>query len=187
MKKKYITVSLAVLAAVTAGARSAEGIKIYINPGHGGHDADDRNVVIAPYTQGDPNGYWESNSNLDKGLALRDMLEAKGYTVQMSRITNTSDDDLPLSQIVKYSNASGADLFISIHSNATGTSNRVNYPIMLFRGYDDAPVKPEDKVFATILDEKLLENQTTVWTHTSPNIRGDWSFYKSWGTGTGSA
>ena len=181
-KKKIIVVAAAAALTYGAGARSAQGLKIYINPGHGGHDPDDRNVVIAPYAQGDPNGYWESNSNLDKGLQLRDMLQAKGYEVQMSRVTNTTDDDLALSTIVRLSNESGADLFISIHSNATGTSNRVNYPLMLFRGYDDKPVKPEDKVFATILNDHLLENQTTVWTHPNPNIRGDWSFYTSWGT-----
>lgn len=179
--KKLLTLILAA-GAVTAGARTANGLKIYINPGHGGHDADDRNVVIPPYAAGDPNGYWESNSNLSKGLQLRDMLEAKGYTVQMSRVTNTSDDDLGLSTIVRYSNESGADLFLSIHSNATGTSNRVNFPLILFRGYDDAPVKPQDKVLCEIIDRQLLENDATVWTHTNPNIRGDWSFYKSWGT-----
>lgn len=161
---------------------AADPIKIYINPGHGGHDSDDRNVVIPPYAQGDPNGYWESNSNLDKGLRLRDILEAKGYKVTMSRITNTTDDDLDLSTISSLANNSNSDFFFSIHSNATGTASRVNFPLMLFRGYTEQPISPEAKVMAGILDKYLLENQATVWTSTNPNISGDWTFYPSWGT-----
>ncbi len=181
MKIKYILSALLLPAmALSMSARDAKDIKVYINPGHGGHDADDRNVVIAPYTQGDPEGYWESNSNLEKGLALRDMLEAKGYTVVMSRVTNTSDDDLPLSTIVKLANNSGADIFFSIHSNATGTSSRRNFPLMLYRGWDDEPLKPQDRVVCEILNKQLLENQATYWTSTNLNIRGDWSFY-DWG------
>lgn len=181
MKKLLATLCISAIS-FGATARTAQGLKIYINPGHGGHDANDRNVVIPPYAAGDPNGYWESNSNLSKGLQLRDMLLAKGYQVQMSRVTNTSDDDLGLSKIAQLSTESGADLFISIHSNATGTPSRVNFPLMLFRGYDSDPEKPAAKEFCTILNKYLLENQATVWTHPNPNIRGDWSFYPSWGT-----
>ena len=185
-KKLILTLGAAAAVAMSTVAKTGEGLKIYINPGHGGHDADDRNVVIEPYAQGDPEGYWESNSNLTKGLILRDMLQAKGYTVVMSRVTNTSDDDLGLSTIVRLANESNADLFFSIHSNATGTVNRRNQPLMLYRGWDDAPDNPEDKVVAQILNKYLLENQTTVWTATGINVRGDWSFYPQWnGAGLG--
>lgn len=179
MKKTILSLLAAsAVLSMTAG----NGIKVYINPGHGGHDADDRNVVIYPYAQGDPEGYWESNSNLEKGLALRDMLQAKGYTVGISRVTNTTADDLGLSTISRLANDFGADLFFSIHSNATGTAARRNFPLMLFRGYDVQPVKPNDKVIATILNQHLLENEVTYWTSTATNVRGDWDFYKSWGT-----
>lgn len=185
MKKisyRTLATALAATAAMGLSARDAAGIKVYINPGHGGHDADDRNVVIAPYSAGDPNGYWESNSNLTKGLYLKQMLEAKGYTAYISRTTNTSADDLNLSTIVQLSNNSHPDVFVSIHSNATGLATRRNQPLMLFRGYDNQPAKPASKEFATVLNKHLLENQTTVWTGTSINVRGDWSFYPSWGT-----
>lgn len=181
---KIIAVAMtAMLAATTAigiQAKSAAGIKIYINPGHGGHESNDRNVVIPPYTLGDPEGYWESNSNLSKGLQLRDMLEAKGYTVVMSRTTNTEDDDLGLSTIVRLCNESKADVFFSIHSNATGTVSRRNSPLMLFRGYDNEPEKPLDKELCIILNKYLLENQVTYWTSTAQNVRGDFSFYPAW-------
>lgn len=180
MKKQILSLILAG-ASIGAYAATAGNIKVFINPGHGGHDSDDRNVVIEPYAAGDPNGYWESNSNLEKGLALRDQLEAKGYQVKMSRVTNTTADDLGLSTISALANNYGADIFFSIHSNATGTAARRNFPLMLFRGYDNQPVKPQDKVVATILNTHLLENQVTYWTSTSLNVRGDWSFY-DWGT-----
>ena len=183
--KKILAVSVLALMALTASAIKPQDIKIYINPGHGGHDSDDRNVVIAPYTQGDPEGFWESNSNLDKGLYLRDMLIERGYNVAMSRVTNTTDDDLGLSTICSLANNYGADIFLSIHSNATGTTARVNYPMVFFRGYDSEPVFADAKTFAQIADGQLLENGSSVWTSTNTNVRGDWSFYTSWGDKVG--
>lgn len=174
--------ALATAALLTANAKDGKGIKIYINPGHGGHTSNDRNVVIYPYVQGDPEGYWESNSNFIKGLALRDMLEAKGYSVVMSRLKNDEEDDLALGTIVRLSNESKAQMFFSIHSNATGVVARRNFPLMLFRGYDNEPVKPNDKVLCQILNKYLLQNQATYWTSTATNVRGDFSFYPSWGT-----
>ncbi len=183
MKAKYLATAILAAGAVISGsARDAKGIKVYINPGHGGHESNDRNVVIEPYKQGDPNGYWESNSNLSKGLQLRDMLEAKGYTVEMSRVTNTEADDLGLSTIVNLSNRFGGDLFFSIHSNATGVVQRRNFPLMLFRGYDNEPQVEGSLRLCQILNRQLLKNQATYWTQTTENCRGDWSFYKSWGT-----
>lgn len=181
MKKSIIALAMGAIA-MGASANDASQYTIYINPGHGGYDSNDRNVVIEPYGSGDPAGYWESKSNLIKGLALRDMLEAKGYHVVMSRVTNTTADDLGLSTIVALSNASGADLFFSIHSNATGLDARRNFPLMLFRGYDNAPVIPAAKDLCIVLNDHLLQNQVTYWTSTTPNVRGDWSFYPSWGT-----
>lgn len=181
--KKLTKIAMATMAAamaITAGAKEANGLKVYINPGHGGHESNDRNVVIYPYEAGDPAGYWESNSNLSKGLQLRDMLEAKGYQVVMSRVKNETEDDLGLSTIVRLSNESNADVFFSIHSNATGVVQRRNFPLMLFRGYDNEPVKPKDKELCIILNKHLLDNQATYWTSTAQNVRGDFSFYPAW-------
>ena len=152
MKKKFIAFTIAALASIAAMAKDYSDLIIYINPGHGGHDAaNDRNVVIYPYAEGDTSGFWESNSNMHKGFFLRDMLQDLGVKVVMSRVTNTSADDLGLETIGRLANAAGSDLFLSIHSNATGTSNRVNFPIIFFRGYDNEPVYPDAKVWATDL------------------------------------
>ena len=120
MKRKTLT-ALSLAVALGVGATDMKDLKIYVNPGHGGHDSDDRNVVVPPFKSGDADGYWESNSNLDKGLALRDLLESLGANVMMSRTTNTTDDDRNLHEIGYEANAYGADFMFAIHSNATGT------------------------------------------------------------------
>ena len=155
---------------------------VYINPGHGGHDADDRNVVVAPFAQGDTMGFWESNSNLWKGFALQEMLKHKGYKTSISRVRNTSADDLNLSTIVALCNASGADVFYSIHSNATGAGDnyRINFPLGLYRGYTGSPVVPGSDKLAQDLGVYLLANQSTVWSENNYRIAGDWTFYPEW-------
>ena len=147
--KKTILISVMLLFVAALGFNLANASTDqphgYINPGHGGHSSDDRNVPIYPYAQGDTMGFWESNSNMYKCFALREILWKKGYKVTVSRETNTEDDDLALSTIVRLCNNSGADVFYSIHSNATGQGEgaRVNFPMGFFRGYTDQPENPQ--------------------------------------------
>ena len=183
MKKRLTALMIAGVAAISAMALNYSDLIIYINPGHGGHDqSNDRNVVVYPYELGDTMGFWESKSNMDKAFRMRELLRELGAKVYMSRVTNTSADDLGLETIGRLANATGADLFLSIHSNATGTSNRVNFPIIFYRGYDNEPVIPEAKEWARAIGENLLTNKATIWTSTNVNIRGDWSFQPTWGT-----
>ena len=183
MKKKLTALMVAGITAISAMALDYSDLIIYINPGHGGHDqSNDRNVVVYPYELGDTMGFWESKSNMDKAFRMRELLRELGAKVYMSRVTNTSADDLGLETIGRLANATGADLFLSIHSNATGTSNRVNFPIIFYRGYDNEPVIPEAKEWARAIGENLLTNKATIWTSTNVNIRGDWSFQPTWGT-----
>ena len=69
--KKLSFLLLTVAASLCVNATDLKDLKIYINPGHGGHDSDDRGLTVPPFESGDPNGFWESNSNLSKS---RDML-----------------------------------------------------------------------------------------------------------------
>ena len=181
-KKAPLALALAVL---TVAAALAQQPHVYINPGHGGHDSGDRNVVVYPFRQGDTCGFWESNSNLKKGLALKQILENKGYITSISRVSNTTEDDLALSTIVALCNASGADVFYAIHSNATGTTNRSNFPLGLYRGYTGQPVVAGSDVLTADLGEYLIKNQSTVWTSNSYAIYGDWTFYPQWGDKVG--
>lgn len=182
MKKMFIqSVMMAALMAVFAVSVSNAQPHVYINPGHGGYDSDDRNMVIYPFTQGDSAGSWESKSNLRKGLALREILQNKGYKTSISRVTNTTADDLALSTIVALCNQSGADVFYSVHSNATGTSARSNFPMVFYRGYTGSPQIANADVLAADLEPYLYASQNTVWTN-NYQIWGDWSFRPEWGT-----
>lgn len=81
--------------------------RIVIDPGHGGHDTG---------TIG-PTGLEEKTVVLDVGLRLKKLLErSTGCEVIMTR-----DDDtfIPLEERTAIANEKGADLFISIHANAS--------------------------------------------------------------------
>jgi len=181
--KKYILKSMmtALMTVIAVNTASGQQPHVYINPGHGGYDSDDRNMVIYPFTQGDSAGSWESKSNLRKGLALQEILQRKGYRTSISRVTNTTADDLALSTIVALCNQSGADVFYSIHSNATGTSSVTNFPMVFYRGYTGSPQVANADVLAADLEPYLYANTNTVWTN-NYQIWGDWSFRPEWGT-----
>lgn len=174
------------------------GLKIYVNPGHGGHDSNDRScwTIPVPELWSNPNGYWESNSNLTKGLALRDLLEGAGATVIMSRTTNNSGirdkeyypnatpeqlqelqngDDRDLSAIAEEANANNVDHFISVHSNAL--NSQTNYLLMLYHGETGAPTVAESDAMAASSGAIQIQNPLTVWTTTTPLLRGDLTFY----------
>ena len=181
MKKFFYTLAsmIVVAVAITAIAGNNYMPHVYINPGHGGHDSDDRNVVIYPFAAGDTAGYWESNSNLKKGFALNNCLRAKGYTTSMSRVANQTANDLPLSTIVALCNSSGADIFYSIHSNATGVPARRNHILALYRGPTGSPVVANSDVLALNLVQRLQVNAAAVWT-SNYQIAGDFTFYPDW-------
>jgi N-acetylmuramoyl-L-alanine amidase len=88
-----------------AALPSFEIRKIVIDAGHGGND---------PGTIG-RRGSREKDINLDIAKRLNRVLSSEGVTVIMTR---NSDRFIPLPVRVEIANKSGADLFISIHSNA---------------------------------------------------------------------
>lgn len=180
--KRIPILTLLLFVCITISATDFNGIKIYINPGHGGYDgANDRNVVTIPYALGDTLGFWESSSNLVKGLALRDFLEAQGATVLMSRTLNRDQDDRSLSEIAEEANANAVDAFLSIHSNALGTNSGTNYLLELYHGYDNQPTVEASLPMVKAAWPRMIDNKLTVWTNyptaATPNYRGDFSFY----------
>jgi N-acetylmuramoyl-L-alanine amidase len=81
--------------------------RIVIDPGHGGHDTG---------TIG-PTGLREKDVVLDVGLRLKKLLERKvGCEVIMTR---SDDTFIPLEERTAIANAKAADLFVSIHANAS--------------------------------------------------------------------
>lgn len=153
--------------------------RVFINPGHGGHDSDDRHMPTWVIGRQDTVHYYESNSNLTKGLALVEILHNKGYETAISRKTNNTEDDLDLFEIVSLAANSGADVFFSIHSNATGIEKKLNFPLGLYRGWDGQPVVEGSLKLSELVMKYAAKNQLAVWTH-KQRINGDWSFY-DWG------
>lgn len=199
MKTKLIkltTLLFFTLIAFTLPAQDLTGIKIHINPGHGGWDGNDRGIPTPLYPSVSANvGFWESQSNLDKGLQLKTMLEALGASVQISRTQNRTEDDLPLSTIVQMANEFQADFMLSIHSNAgNGIANHV---LQLFSGVSDGdthiyptptPKSDESKAISTEIAKNLYKNKITYWT-SSYNVSGDKTFGRlymdNWSDGYG--
>lgn len=79
MKKALLLSALAVAATMTAGAKTAEELRVYINPGHGSWTANDRpNPVVGhgaySRTGTDTLNFFESNTNLRKGFGVLERL-----------------------------------------------------------------------------------------------------------------
>lgn len=187
-----------------AKSNDAADYRIYINPGHGGYDSDDRLMYLYPifvdgnkvneaagYTR--EMSFWESVSNLDKGMRLDTLLRELGFQTKMSRVTNTTADDRSLSGIVTEANNWNSDFMLSIHSNAGAPSN---YILQLYSGltpgdnrtYSHMPVHSEDsRKITTLMGDNQYMNEISCWSRV-PYIAGDKTFAKDimgWSNGYG--
>ncbi len=182
MKKFFFFLGL-ILMCFPVQAKRMSDLKIYINPGHGGYDSDDRPIRLYPLPA-DSTNFWESKSNLYKGLHMYHILDSLGATPYLSRIKNTTADDRSLSGIAAEANALGVDLFFSIHSNAGEASN---YPLMLYRENEiGTPRYPENVTLSSLLWQNLHSNKLPVWTRDEEYICGDLTFYQNmWQGGLG--
>ena len=81
--------------------------RIVIDAGHGGHDPGAK-----------ARGIQEADLVLDVALRLEALLKAAGVEVLMTRRTDTF---IPLEERTAIANRAGADLFLSIHSNASAS------------------------------------------------------------------
>lgn len=191
-----------------AASTNPADYRIYINPGHGGYDSDDRRMALYPvFINGflnEAGGYsqeqtfWESQSNLDKGMRLDTLLHDLGFQTKMSRITNTTADDRSLSGIVAEANAWKSDFMLSIHSNA---GNPSNYILQIhsgispddergLTGYEDVVPKAvcdEARAITTLLGSYQYKNIVSCWSR-EPMIAGDKTFAREimkWKNGYG--
>lgn len=184
MKRIILLLLGALVVASGAYAKRMSELKIYINPGHGGYTSDDRPIRIYPFEQNDTLGYWESKSNLYKGLHMYHILDSLGATPYLSRIKNTQADDRSLSGIAAEANSLGVDLFFSIHSNA---GENVNYPLMLYRESTiGTPRYPENITLSKIVWKNLHSRKLAIWTRDTEYVAGDLTFYQNmWQGGLG--
>ncbi|GGK56426.1 hypothetical protein GCM10011405_00690 [Rufibacter glacialis] len=100
------------------------GKVICLDAGHGGTAQTDH------YRVG-PTGEREEWINLRVALHLQKLLEEKGATVLMTR---TADDNISFDDRVKLAVQNKAQVFLSIHHNATADSS-ANFPIIYYHGY----------------------------------------------------
>lgn len=102
--------------AIPPYARYLEGIKICLDPGHGGQ------AHLLNYKRG-PTGLREAEANLRVALYLRDFLEESGAIVFMTR---TDDSFVSLPDRSEVANKNVVDFFISLHHNSF-SNPEINY------------------------------------------------------------
>lgn len=96
---------------------------VFVDAGHGGTAETDS------YRVG-PSGEREEWINLRVALILQELLEERGARVVMAR---TKDINISLDERARKANEENADVFVSIHHNATADPE-VNFPIIYFHG-----------------------------------------------------
>lgn len=124
------------LAHGTAVATPANRL-VVIDPGHGNSNTGTRNIVT---------GRYEKDYTLDWARRLGPLLEQSGWRVAFTR---TNDVQMSLAERVAFAEALRADLFLSLHFNASGDGNPspagletycltpAGMPSSLTRGYAD--------------------------------------------------
>jgi N-acetylmuramoyl-L-alanine amidase len=117
------------------------GMVVVLDPGHGGK------ADVAGYKRG-PTGVREAEMNLRVAHLLRKLLEGAGATVALTRegeVSEAADDRLPdtlrrraevANRFPRPDGGIGADLFISLHHNASSSPD-ANYPSVWFHGEAD--------------------------------------------------
>ncbi len=192
-----IIVSLIAWMAIEASADSST-VKIYLNPGHGSWGPNDRPMPTIAYpnlsSTGRPDtcGFYESNTNMWKVYGLYDELIKMGVdesNIKLSRWKSgpypyTGEDytyNKPLSVICAEVNTFGADMFLSVHSNALTDGTSTNYPLFLYRGTDASELVAGSKAMCNALWQyfKYGSNEIDHYSRNATDIRGDITFYGS--------
>lgn len=183
MKRRLYTALIAALAIALGAGAVSNVYKIYINPGHGGHDSDDRPTDLPAelgFTGSDR--FYESDGTLTRGKYLNEFLQGLGYSTKMSRTTNYSSDDLALSTIAAQSNSFGGH-FISLHSNGANAS--ANYVIAEYSGTRTSNSTERvagSQKFALAAAQQQDVNRLTDVTYSTPRAINDYSF-NGWSLG----
>lgn len=110
---KPIVISKSVTTTPSQNKLYASSKVIVIDPGHGGKDSG-----AVGYKK-----YQEKHAVLKISKTLRQILKKKGYIVH---ITRDKDKFIKLSKRTKFANKKEADLFISIHANASPSSQKLS-------------------------------------------------------------
>ncbi len=112
---------------VPSYARFLKGIKICLDPGHGGQGH------IPGYKRG-PTGLREAVINLKVANFLKELLEQVDVTVVMTRV---DDSYVSLARRSQIANENHVDFFISIHHNGLDDNPETNYTSTWYHGDAD--------------------------------------------------
>lgn len=128
--ESIVLTSRSPVSVVAPAQRPLDGIRIVVDPGHGGQ-AQWEKYLYCGGTIGSATGQTESDVNLRVALCLRQYLEAAGAEVIMTRIsddrcTNGGDKSDELDYRSNLANSRNADMFISVHHNE-GTNSSADY------------------------------------------------------------
>ena len=204
MKKLLLLAVAAIMAAGAVQAKTADELRVYLNPGHGSWGPNDRPMATISYPmlpetgRPDTNGFYESNTNLWKSIQTRAQLIKMGVkpeNITMSRwfngpypyVAGAPDAEIynrPLSEICEEVEIGNYDMFLSHHSNALTDGTATNYPLILYRGNDGegGDLAPSSRAMGLTCWPIFYTNEIdpmTNYSPTSPNVRGDISFYGS--------
>ncbi|GIN65795.1 N-acetylmuramoyl-L-alanine amidase [Bacillus sonorensis] len=116
-------------------------MKIYLDPGHGGSDSGATG-----------NGLAEKNVTLAIALKINDILLTE-YRNAETRLSRTTDKTVTLQERTDDANSWGADLFVSIHTNAfDGTA--YGYEDYIYSGLSDESVTA---LYQRIIHEEVIK------------------------------
>ncbi len=165
--KKIFIILLAMLSILSA--QNLNGKKIYLNPGHGGHDSGDRPPI-------NDAGFWESEGNLTRALVMETVLERWGANVVLSRRHNRTSDGSALSSLGSDATNQNCDWFHSTHTNASGG----NSTLMLYSGFTGDPIMNPSQTHysgALAMSNYMGSNIVDACQTTSYWHAGDYTFY----------
>lgn len=200
MKKATLLIAAAAMAAgatVNAQEKAAQDIRVYINPGHGGWGAGDRHLGTVKHGESpasggiysDTTGFFETNTNMWKGLAMMQRLREYGLkfdetknqapagevndgirygaardfsqNIVMSHVKNGVSPNLNV--IAEEAEVNNFDFFISIHSNAISEGSSTNYPAFFVRGENGTEGNPGSVDAIKKFWPQAYSNPHSVW------------------------
>lgn len=164
MRMQEITLPLVAMAAQTVIADGDKRIQpaavhiptVYLDPGHGGTDEGCARA-----------GVREKDLNLAIALLVREQLQEQGYQVMMSRET---DAYIAKEARVAEANRSAADIYISIHQNATEESAGVKGMEVWYTEDDE---RRDSKRLAQLIRQQTLKSTEAA----NRELRDDADFY----------
>ncbi len=137
-------------------AKPLSGIRIVLDPGHGGNSSGTYSTI---------QGYYEKTAALDYSLQLRDKLTALGAQVVMTRTTDVLPDNPTMSTRTAYARGNGTDLLLSIHMNGSKATSASGCTLHYFNEYSYGIAKQLSDAMRTVETNHGVGNrsQVTVW------------------------